>query len=357
MYAVISEFDSEIQDLESFVKSIGPVNELLGTDQNHHIRSYLTLRRRFDHSAFIVSLYATFERYAEGIVAEYAKKLSHFKSYEDLPEALTNKYLQRISFLLRSQLGEGRYKGVTKYTVTESLYKCLAGEAYELMPMAVTHHDNNLRMGPLTSLFKDVGISLFSEIFRKSKDVVEWHRSEGGYEGEFSTIASRVEARLDDLVERRNEIAHRGVSDDLIGQEEMERLIKFIRSLADGIYKVVLGETLREAISSQAFVASTEIIDGPYVKGTVVIVNASKNKLYVGQPFIAIDPAGWAESGNIASIQINRGSVQSVLDFKWSTEIGVGLDRAVVDKSKIFFLYEEESSIWAPIVGDSLASS
>ena len=63
----------DIAEIQAMALSIAPVNKLLRTSSDLTVRKYLSVRRRFDYSALIVALYASFEKFVEDIISTYSQ--------------------------------------------------------------------------------------------------------------------------------------------------------------------------------------------------------------------------------------------------------------------------------------------
>ena len=228
MRSTLDELERELDELRDFLASIAHVGEALSTHPDPEVRRFAALRRRFDNAAFVVALYATFESYVEKLVAAFATLEAQRLPYVDLPQKLAAKHLQRSADLLaRGRLGEGRHAGLTPAGVVANLYNCLTGVTpYALNAAAVVWHDNNLRAKDVDEIFLHLGIEDMCTQVRRGDALMQWYMAAQGIEtppakGVPSTV---IEERLNDLVERRNEVAHRGGNpEDLLGRQRHGR--------------------------------------------------------------------------------------------------------------------------------------
>jgi len=117
------ELAKELDELRALVKSIVPVNSALTGHHDSIVRQYVMIRRRFDYAAFVVGLYASFEKYIENLVAAYAQLEARRLQYADLPQKLKTKHLFRTADILyHGRLGEGRYAGIRELDVVTNLF-------------------------------------------------------------------------------------------------------------------------------------------------------------------------------------------------------------------------------------------
>ena len=69
MRSTFDELEKELKQLSDLVASIAPVNLALAEHPDSLVRQYVMIRRRFDYAAFVVALYASFEKFIENLVS------------------------------------------------------------------------------------------------------------------------------------------------------------------------------------------------------------------------------------------------------------------------------------------------
>lgn len=356
MRSTLDELKQELDELRNFVTSLSYVKNALTSHEMPAIRGFAALRRRFDNAAFVVALYASFEKYIEELVAALAILEAQRLPYTNLPQKLITKHLQRSAELLsRGRLGEGRHAGLTPSGVVANLYNCLHGVfPYTLNTAAVVWHDANLRCKDVDDMFLSLGIEHICMHVRKGDTLVSWHMNVQGLhtvpaDGVPSTV---IEERLNDLVERRNQVAHRGGNpEDLLGTEDMNEAIEFISALATDIFSIAAGNYLEAHHSSHPEVTKLAQIpeDGPYKQGTVVIVSPPATTLSVGQPVFIRKASGAARWGRIQGLQLDGTDHESIEAKTSAASIGVRLDFACSASSVPIVLPAEDDLIWTPM--------
>jgi len=243
--STLEEFNKELEDLQAFLNSIKPVNTALAGHEDSLIRQYLTLRRRFDYAAFVVALYAAFETFVENLVSSYARLMASRSPYASLPKSLMRKHMTKSAeILFRGRLGEGRYIGISELDVVKNLFDCMSGaDRYTLNTAAIVAHDLNLRHGELNSLFQNIGIDNISEQVRCLDPLIAWYCTSNALDTPppDGVPAVTIEQRIAGMVDRRNQVAHRGGTEDLLGTAEMEELSGFVRALAHSLFIVTAG--------------------------------------------------------------------------------------------------------------------
>lgn len=354
MRSTLDELTKDLEELRALVASIAPVNSALKGHQDSLVRQYVMIRRRFDYAAFAVALYASFEKFVENLVAAYARLVARRVQYTDLPPKLVKKHLARTADILaRGRLGEGRYAGLRELDIVRNLFECLKGEkSYTLNDVAVVAHDSNLRSGEIDELFAAVGIEQVCERVRRADDLLEWYRaSKELAQAPPDGVPSAVIAeRIKDVVERRNQVAHRGGNpDDLLGPDEMLAMMGFIEAFSKSIFAMTVGKYLQDhhAASGQG-IQLQQRQEGPFDKGNVVVVEKPDGRLFVGQPVFVAD-AVRARWGRIQSLKIDDAFVSAVeAGDAAPSGIGIGLDFRCPKGAKLVALDAEDDLVWGP---------
>lgn len=357
MRSTLDEIMTELGELKALVASIEPVNAALSGHTNSLVQQYVSIRRRFDYAAFSVALYASFEKFIEGLVASYAHLESRRLEYAKLPQGLVKKHLSKSADMLsRGRIGEGRYVGLTELEVVKNLFECLNGsKPYMLNEAAVVAHDFNLRASEIDTLFAAVGVEQICARVRQADDFVKWYlevNSLSELPANGVPLAT-IEERLNDIVERRNQVAHRGGNPmNLLGSADMSEALAFIESVARSIFTLVVGHYLEahHASSSGRIELALRRGDGPYKNGTVVVVNKPAQRLYVGQPVFVLMRSTGARWGRIQSLQVDGAEVQElVASANAPMGIGVRLDFRFPNstEAKLIALAIDDDVVWS----------
>lgn len=358
----MEQLRTELSDLESFVSSITPVNNALSVHSDVSVRQYLTLRRQYDYAAFVVALYASFERFTESLIAEYVRQISSFMLYKELPDSLVKKHLiQSAEMLSRKRLGEGRFASLSPVHVAENLFKCLSNDnAYSLTSEAVTAHDTNLRYADVGKLLGEVGVPDFCQNLPAVDLVWMWFvRVEMGVDGDIETVERTAETdraiktvfetRLNDLVERRNEVAHRGGNaDELLGQAEMLSRIDTIRILAESMFEASSSSYLRLRTKDSSYASQVQVVEGPYKSGSVIIINAPSVPLFRGQPSFVLYADGRVRWGKVLSLMVDDEPADVVEPGEMIGVVGVELDMRCTKNSAVWINNAPDLAVWSP---------
>lgn len=350
MRSTIDELVSELAELSALVASIAPVNSVLADHQDSLVRKYVTIRRRFDYAAFVVALYASFEKFIENLVAAYARLASLRVQYADLPPKLVKKHLLRTADILaRGRVGEGRYTGLSEVDIVKNLLDCLNGTTpYTLNEAAIVAHDRNLRINDIDELFAAVGIDTVCDRVRRADALLKWYRTS---DGRADTVPDgTVKRRLDEFVERRNQVAHRGGTPaNLLGVDEMSEVLGFIEAFSKSVFGIVVGQYLKGQHAASGIDLTQRPGDGPYKGGTVVVVEKPAQRLFVGQPLFVVVESTGARWGRIKSMKIDDTNVRSVEpDTDAPNGIGIALKFKCPKGAPLIALADEDDVVWSP---------
>lgn len=354
MRSTFDELVKELDELRDLVASIAPVNSALAGHEDLLVRKYVLIRRRFDYAAFAVALYASFEKFIENLVAAHARLEARRVLYADLPPKLVRKHLSRTAEILsRGRVGEGRYQGLSELAVVKNLFECLNGDTpYTLNEAAVVAHDTNLRAAEIDTLFAAVSIDHVCDRTRRADALLDWYcaTKELDFPPRDGLPAAIVEERLKDIVERRNQVAHRGGNPvDLLGADAMSDALGFIEAFSKSIFAIAVARYLEGHYLAPRKGIHLQLREGPYRNGTVVVVEKSPQRLIVGQPVFVVADAGGARWGRIQSLQVDDSTVTAVeQDVAAVNGIGIGLDFRCPAGAILVALEADDDVVWNP---------
>jgi hypothetical protein len=360
--STLDELVKELEELRALVASIAPVNSVLEGHSDSVVRQYVTIRRRFDYAAFVVALYASLEKFVENLVAAYARLEASRVRYADLPPKLVKKHLSRTADILaKGRLGEGRYAGLSEIHIVTNLFDCLRGQSpYTLNDVAVVAHDHNLRHSEIDSLFTAVGIEQVCERARTVDAMMTWYCVSKGLSRppEDGVPWGPIMQRLEDIVERRNQVAHRGGNPvDLLGPDEMSETIGFIEAFLKSVFAIVVGRYLycHHVAPGKGILLPQRPDDGPYKNGTVVVVEKPTKRLFVRQPvFVLVDATG-ARWGRIRSMKVDGIDVDVVEPGATAARgVGIALDFKCPKGASLVALDADDDVVWSP--SDTIAA-
>lgn len=354
MRSTCDELAKELDELRALVASIAPVNSVLAESQDSLVRQYVRIRRRFDYAAFAVALYASFETFLENLVAAYAGLVTRQVQYADLPPKLVKKHMNRTADLLsRGRLGEGRYAGLRELDVVKNLFECLSGSMpYTLNEVAVVAHDLNLRPSEIDALFAAVGIEQICDRARSADPLLRWYSTSNGLseapQGGVPSVT--IAQRIDDVVERRNQVAHKGGNPvELLGPDQMSDTMGFIEAFSKSVFAITAARYLEDRYGAPNQAIQLQLREGPYQDGTVVVVDKPAQRLFVGQPVFVIVETSGARWGRIQSLQVDGTAVEAVDHGDVAVNgIGIGLDFRCPAGATVIALEADDDVVWTP---------
>jgi hypothetical protein len=350
----LEELLQDLADLRTLVASFVPVNAALARHEDTVVRQYLTIRRRFDYAAFIVGLYASFERYIDGLVEAYAHLIAARLVYAALPAKLVSKHMTKSAELLaKGRLGEGRYVAVREGDVVRNLHECLSGAAqYKLNTFAIAAHDFNLRYAEINALFAVIGIDAACERALKADAMLSWFCTLNGLESPPPDGVPQVavEPKIQNLVERRNIVAHRGGSpDDLLGPTEMVDLLDFVEAFSRSIFAITAAAYLRVQYLNSGELTPLVLREGPYRKDrTVIVVDKPAVPLFAGQAAFILNDAAGARWGRILELKLDDAVVTRVDETTESPLVGIRVDFRCPNGTEMHVLQAEDDVVWTP---------
>ncbi len=301
-------------------------------------------QRRFAYIACISALYSSFENYAERVAFRFGEMLLA-QSSNVTPEQLSNlrrRYVRNASVLLNQSLGAGRYREVTEFDVAKSLASCLDNStpSFDLRLELIALHSSNLRLDALCELYQWAVSDLQDKIAR-SDAVDSWgSRAENA---NARTLKDVLRNELDDLVERRNEVAHRAIPDEILSYERLLAMIDFIEAISLGLI-ATLATPLLEASIKDGGTASLGIPNECFQKNRVAIIPSLESAVSTGDYIIqpGVTSTRW---GRVLGIQMNDKPVPRA---DAGTEVGLLFDFQVRKKTKILLWHTPNPELTAP---------
>ncbi|AFM25366.1 MAE_28990/MAE_18760 family HEPN-like nuclease [Desulfomonile tiedjei] len=354
MRSTLDAFWADIKELQLFVRSISGVYRTLAQHEDAMIRACLNIRRRLDYTAFIIALYTALEKFVDDLAWSYTELESSRNQYSDLCDKLRLKHLQQSAALLRRRrLGEGRYTGLSATDVVENLHACLSGKnPYKLNRHAVVHHDYNLRSQVVQDVFGSLGIENINKLASGVKTMIDWFcTSEGIESSSIQPISPKVvDLRLNDLVDRRNQIAHAGAGRDLsesLDTNEMQVRLDFLEAYARSLFDVIISAYLdRYYIRSGLAISIGHPLEGPFKGGSVVVVRKPPCRIFRGQPIIKVSGGRVDSWGQILEIQVSDVGVDSIEPDSDVTDAGLRADLKFTKGNELFVLENKDVIIW-----------
>ncbi|HEV2146572.1 MAG TPA: MAE_28990/MAE_18760 family HEPN-like nuclease, partial [Longimicrobiaceae bacterium] len=202
-------------------------------------------KRQFDYNSVVVSLYGFLEQYIESLLREYIARLNAIAPrYGDLPEQV-RKHHTDLTVALLSRVEQSRYRGVvTPATLVANLHTCLSElPSFLLNTEAFALHTANFRSDVIEDSFARVGVLSVNQRIRHFSPFSEYivHHFPGRDSSGLSN--SELFFFLDDLAERRNEVAH-GSAGELLSNELLLDYLVFVEVYGLSLYELAVCDSL-----------------------------------------------------------------------------------------------------------------
>lgn len=226
-----------------------------------------------------------------------------------------------------------------------------AGNDMQLMIKALVE-SMDLVIGPTKGMRTICAISTIEEIYLKhgeffiqagAENVQEYitkdsqltgfiRKTMGEDESEEKLPFSKYFEMLDDLIERRNVVAHGSEVDDLLSFDYLDQYAEYISLLMAPIYEALLYDYY--CITIKANTVNTLGLPIKVFNNSIVCINSSHYGIKVGDTLIGMNSQGEIQWGAIQSIEIDGKRVQEVPSLQ-AVNVGV----VVPFKAKDIYTY------------------
>lgn len=216
-------------------------DESVFQDFKTHFLSFRNDKKLFEYKAVVISLYGLLEKYIEQWLQEYLTRLSSFVAYENLSDSFKNKHFD-LSMKLISIVNEGRhskYNHLKKEDVLKKLNTCIENaQSFDFNVEAFTMQTGNLTHTRIEEIFKAVDISIGKELLKNS-ELIALIGIRPDQNQISNTEANVLFGKINELVERRNTIAHGAKIDDLLELSALAPYIEFLEKYCIAIFRVL----------------------------------------------------------------------------------------------------------------------
>lgn len=193
--------------------------------------------RQAQYAMQLILLYGAFERLIEGLLVGTLTTLNELvPTYVELPERIQGNHRRKSIDALRDDVWLARSNDpLLAGKIIESLASCEARASnYRLNSLAYGRHSANFRRPLIEDAFREVGVDNFLALTSSTAEFRNYleaaPRERGLLDAEFGAI--------DDLAERRNEIAH-GSPAQLLSSNQIAEYVSFFDAFAHSAYSVL----------------------------------------------------------------------------------------------------------------------
>lgn len=349
----LENFTREINQIREYLKHIQYVNDvaayhvqnndneqiknLLNTLHSHY-RGFRTDKRIFEYKASIISLYGLLEKYVELWIKEYLDSLSNVvPEYNKIDQKIRDNHFELSLKLINTITSRetAKYQHLTKEEVLKKLNDCIVNPSkYQINTDAFVLFSGNLKHNKIVELFNKLTLDLNDELLKN-----EELRNEIGLN---QNTISRIEKdilynKINDLVERRNQIAHGSEEvDDILSISELEPYIQFLDKYCQAIFQTLFEELIKQE-SIHIFQKIENVIN---TYGNKVLAFELENyTIKVGDMLIVETKEGRFYKKPILTIELNKKSYQELTVLE-KTNVAVSVEPKIKD-NQIFYIIKK----------------
>lgn len=276
-----------------------------------HLAGAVTDRRRYIYAVAIVSIYGLLERYVDSLIADYIGRLSSLvRSFGDMPDAIRKNHFD-LSIELARLAADDRYRlDLRKEEIITNLHGCLSGAVpFQVNSAAFAIHRGNVNLQRIGEFFSKLGVAPHLPKVIRAGTMQSYLRSRHP-DRDYSRISdSDLQAVLqpiDDLVARRNDVAHGVVNvDDLESIDLLQERCHFVAAYGTALHEVLMQEVIERQIGLPDATALGRALE--VFNRTIVCFEHSQCRIKVGDVLVARtgDPIMPFRFAPIDSIQID----------------------------------------------------
>ncbi len=231
MDLVIDLLKNDLLELRNHIKFIEQLNvDILPTSNNYEYNKSSS-KRKFDYSSVIISLYGLVENYIEKFCFEYTENIEKIiPSYDLLEAKFTDNHLN-LSIELVKKITENKhlkFANINSENIINKLSHCISIKTnYSLNKEAFTINTGNLKHSKICETIGFLNIKLEEKLKQING---------------FNIQTENAFNKIDDLVQRRNEISHGNIQDTL-DTTAIEPYIDFTEN-----YLLSIGQVLQQEL-------------------------------------------------------------------------------------------------------------
>jgi hypothetical protein len=297
-------------------------------------------KARYDYNTVIISLYGYLERFIEDLIGEYLSLVSiHVPTFAELPLSIQEKHLGLSLDLARKADYQRFASSIRTPDIIARLHACFhTPERYQLNHQAFAQHTANFRQSVVVTTFSLLGIRDIGQSLRQAEPFMGFLKEEDPERDVQTYLAGGDElvfARLNDLADRRNDVAHGTPVDDILSRDLLRSYIAFVEAYASGLALVVY-ERLLPLLLKRAVALGTPIT---VIDNRIVCVNFPAGQITVGDTLIAKtqDTSRPFKGGLIKQIAQNRVQVNTISGGP-GVQIGMLVEFSAKDNQEFYFL-------------------
>jgi hypothetical protein len=300
-----------------------------------------TDKKRYVYAIAIVGLYGLLERLVDDILEKYVVIISALVDrYDDLPETIRKNHITLSIDLMKAVSEERHRSDLTAPQIIGNLHSCLSGaDSFRLNGQAFVLHRGNIRLARVREFLGKLGIDASLRRILVMPTLEKFFA-----DGDQARITRDVPdadselllAPIDELVERRNLVAH-GIIDDIETVDLLKDRCRFVCAFAHSLLELLQQEVLRIEISR----GSVQALGRPIAvfDNRIACFESEKCKIAVGDRIVAatedaLVPFRWSQ---VINIEVDR-TRHPALDITTRTQFGVEVGFTALKNHDYFLL-------------------
>lgn len=327
-------FEEEIEQIENYMKSISCYNQILAIDVSKSRAAYKEKiidlqkvssgfnKRKYDYAIVIVSLYGAFEQFVENFIKDYLMLLvDECKEYSKLPVWIKDNHMD-LSVLLMGKIEQSKYSGfLSKEQIVRNLNDCIQNNKCNMNYEAFCQHTANFRVQTISEVLKNIGLTDVVNAIKRNQELKRLYIQQNGecnYEG---LKPDKVFSFLNELADRRNQIAHGSIA-DILSIDLQSDLIKKVKLFAQEMDAIGFEKVLPYLIGKSYKI---EKIYNPDKSTKLLCFQLKQGRINVGDIIIKKNCDGFTYC-RIESVEVNHVQYE-LFETKEATDVGVMLDK------------------------------
>lgn len=228
MVNIYNEFNTELVELRNHLKYVQNIENDLPTTSPLYKYIKSSEKRKFNYKALVISLYGIIEKFSEKFLTKYLELIStDVPNYESVKDKIKDVHLSNSATLTLKVIENKhqKYSSLDAKTIVKNLYSCINNDSpYIINKTSFTLASGNLKHSKICDLYKQVDINI-EQMFDKFTT--------------FKNITSEKKYnKIDEIVDRRNEIAHGSLS-SILDSSEFPDYIDFVEKYFEALYYIL----------------------------------------------------------------------------------------------------------------------
>lgn len=289
------------------------------------LRRGSTQEKEYLYRSNVITLYGAIEHFVESLVEEYIGNVHLIlPRAEQLNQDVVNHYLDFGYDILGKAERSGKFKDLSKIDIVESLYDTLKTNKTHLMKeFFISSGGGNYNHNEIMNCFVRLGVKNVKQNLRSEEPLSSFFLNQFGadYAGLDDEILFQL---IDDLVARRNDLAHGGNNISMLNDGDFTEYIDYAEKYAEALCNVLRKDLAGHQwhVSSQKELKATNVYNNEIACFHVSGETFMKDSFLLYQT--AGDPARYGFA-KILSIQVNNIDYSSYT-CEEITSIGCKLD-------------------------------